>query len=230
MAELSREKHRNRVRESYLKDSFDSLPDHNVLELILFYAIPRKDVKQITYDLMNTFGSLENVINADISELMNIKGIGENSAILISLFKNVNVRIAENRNKDMKKLTHFEASKQYVSNMLSPLTTEKVVVITLNNGLEIISCHTVSNGTVSCANVEPRKIMECALADKAAMLILGHNHPNVSYLPSKEDIEFTKKINEVLKPFDIKLADHVIVGVNGTLSMKNDVRYIDCFK
>ena len=97
MENLSRKGHRQRVKESYLKNSFDAMPDHNILELILFYAIPQKDVKPIAYNLINHFGSLENVLNADVSELIQVDGIQEHSAILLTLFRNVHRRLNQQK-------------------------------------------------------------------------------------------------------------------------------------
>ena len=229
MEELSRKNHRQRVRDSYLNHSFESMQDHNVLEMILFYAIPRRDVKETAYALLNHFGSLENVLKADINELQKVKGVGENTAILLSLFDNVCNRIMLNRNDSTTSLLHHEMSKTYVANLLQNLHNERVIMISLASNLDIIACHTLADGTVTCANVEPRKIISYAISDHAAAVILGHNHPGGSYLPSEGDLVFTEKIKDMLRVMDIRLNDHIVVGQNGTLSMRNDMRYQYCF-
>ena len=230
MADISKEKHRQRVREAYLKQSFESMPDHNVLELILFYAIPRKDVKPIAYALLNTFGSLENVLCADIQELMRVDGIGDSAAILINLFSNVNRRVFNNRNHSKKKLTNTPETQEYVTNVLSGLQKERMILISLANNLDIINCHSVAEGTVNCAKLEPRTIVELAIRDNASSVILAHNHPKGEHQPSSQDERFTKSISGTLHPVGIKLHDHLIVGENGTFSMRSDFKYINMFK
>ena len=99
MPEINRQQHRERVRKAYLNNSFESMPDSNVLEMVLFYAIPRKDVKDVSYALINRFGSLEGVLSADIKELVKVEGVGENTAILINLIHNIDKRLDKNKNK-----------------------------------------------------------------------------------------------------------------------------------
>ncbi len=228
--ELSRDGHRQRAKQQYVLNGIENLPDHNILELILFYAIPRRDVKDTAYALMNRFdGDISRVFRADIDELKEVDGIGENAAILISLFNDVSKLLTKSKNKEVKVLREYEESKEYVKNSLSELTNERVLAITLNNSCEIISCHTVSNGTVNCSAVEPKKIVEFAIKDNASYVILAHNHPSGSYMPSQNDVEFTKFISSTLKAINITLKDHIIVGDNGALSMNNDSRFISCF-
>ena len=206
------------------------MPEHNILELILFYSIPRRDVKEVAYNLINHFdGDLGRVFGADIDELKNVKGVGENSAILISLFKEVNKVLLENKNREKRVLNDYYEIKDYVQNCLSRLKNEKIILITLNNSCEIISNHSLSEGTVSCVSIEPKKIVEYAIRDNASSVILAHNHPDGSFIPSEEDVEFTAFIYRTLKAINIGLKDHIIVGENGALSMNNDARYVHCF-
>lgn len=229
MAKLSREGHRERVKQSYLDHSFQSMPDHNVLELLLFYAIPRKDVKPIAYELINRFGSLENVFNADIEQLKNVDGIGENAAILISLVKNIYDRVLINHNANIKRLNDNKSAKEYVTNLLKEKNEENVVAISLDNTLKIIHVNFVAQGTVNCAMVETKKIVECAVRDNAPVILLAHNHPNGSAAPSGDDIEFTSSLTNILRQLNIVLLDHIIVGCEETKSMRNMLKYADMF-
>ncbi len=225
----TRKKHRERVRKAYLDGSPDSLSDAHILELVLFYSIPRKDVKPVAYNLINTFGSIENVFSASPQELMRVNGVGESTAVLLNLLDLVNQRVILNRNAAIKKLNCFDVSKRYFGNLLQGVNVEKVMVATLSAKLDIIKCHTVSAGTVTCANIEPRVIVEKALADNATSIVIAHNHPHGAYLPSESDIEFTLKLKELLAPLGVSVSDHIIVGNNGVLSMSNDVRYVQYF-
>lgn len=229
MAELGREGHRERVKAAYRKHGLEIMPDHNVLELLLFYAIPRKDVKPIAYNLMNRFKTLENVFNADMDTLKTVDGVGENAAILISLIKDVNARISESQNNDVKNLDSSEKSKAYAQNLLRHCEYEKVIIICLDNNCRVIDHHTVSEGTVNCSVVNHKKIVECVIRDKAASLIIAHNHPHGNPTPSTEDINFTVEILNLLRKIQVDLNDHIIVGNKSTLSMRTTARYCEFF-
>ena len=225
MAEISREKHRERVRQAYLKNSFESMSDSNVLELLLFYAIPRKDVKETAYALLNRFGSLEGVFNADIKELVKVEGVGENTAILINLFKNIDSRLIKNKNRAVKKLDDSKTAMEFVKNELSNLIREEIIVITLDNSLNVISVNNVSHGVSNFASVEPYKIMECVFKDNASNIIIAHNHPKGNVEPSVEDIDFTLEIIQLCRKVKVLVNDHIIVGNGKALSMVSDIRY-----
>lgn len=230
MAQLGRDGHRKRVKQSYLQTGTDSLHDHNILEMLLFYSIPRKDVKDIAYDLINRFGTFENVFDANIDELMSVNGIGENTAALISLVSDINNRISLNRNNSVKALKDSELAREYVKNIIGGSKNEKVLVVSLDNELGIIGYHIVSDGTVSCANVEPKKIIECVIKDNAASVIIAHNHPRGDSTPSDTDIAFTIEILQLLRKLGIKLNDHIIVGKNDICSMNSITKYMLYFE
>ena len=223
MPELNREQHRERVRQSYLKNSFESMNDANVLELILFYSIPRKDVKEIAYALINRFGSLEGVFEADIRDLMKIDGVGENTAILINLFQNTRLRIEKNKNRNIKRLDNSEKAMHFARNELYGQNRERVIVICLDNSLNIISVNDVSLGNSSAAGVETYKIMECIFKDSASNVIIAHNHPKGDAKPSIEDINFTLEIINICRKVNVRVNDHIIVGENEVFSMANDI-------
>ena len=225
MPELTREHHRERVKKAYLNNSFDSMNDANVLELLLFYSIPRKDVKEISYALLNRYGSLEGVFEADIKDLMKVEGVGENTAILINLFHNTSIRIEKNKNKKVKKLDDFKKAMDFAKNELVGINKEKVLVICLDNNLNIISVNDVSNGNASTATVEPYKVMECIFRDSAANVILAHNHPKGEAQPSIDDIEFTVELIGFCRMVKVRIIDHIIVGADSTYSMASDIKH-----
>ncbi|MBR3737889.1 MAG: RadC family protein [Eubacterium sp.] len=230
MPEINRQQHRERVRKAYLNNSFESMPDSNVLEMVLFYAIPRKDVKDVSYALINRFGSLEGVLCADIKELVKVEGVGENTAILINLIHNIDKRLDKNKNKSIKKLDDSSKTIEFVKNELSGIKKEKILVITLDNGLNIIAVNDVSQGNANTARVESYKIMECVFKDSAANVILAHNHPNGEAKPSMEDIDFTIKMMGLCRQVGVRLNDHIIIGKDSALSMATDFRYCSFFE
>lgn len=224
MEELSRKGHRQRIRDTYLKNGFDSMPDHNVLELILFYAIPQKDVKPLAYELINHFGSFNNVMNADVNELMKVKGVKEHTAVLISLFDNVNRRVSQNR---ANKESHtFESIDKYTSEMLKEYKNEVIMLVSFDNNRKIISTRINNVGTVNRAGITKKEIAEFVLRDNASSVLLAHNHPDGDPTPSMADISMTQSVVAFLREFNISLADHIIVGENGdTVSMKTMAKY-----
>lgn len=224
MADLGREGHRERVKNTYKTHGLEAMPDHNVLELLLFYAIPRKDVKPIAYNLINRFKTLDNVFRADIDTLKTVDGIGENAAILISLFKDISTRIYESRNQAMSVLDTTQKSKSYAENLLRFCENEKLIVVCLDNNCRVINHHTVAEGTVNCSVVDRKKIVEHVIRDKAASVILAHNHPHGSPEPSAADISFTLGILSLLRQIHVCLNDHIIVGSSGTATLRSNAQ------
>ena len=228
MENLSRKGHRQRVKESYLKNSFDAMPDHNILELILFYAIPQKDVKPIAYNLINHFGSLENVLNADVSELIQVDGIQEHSAILLTLFRNVNRRL--NQQKADVQYRTFEQLMDFASMKLKDYQTEAILIVTFDNAKSIINTHILTGGEVNSAVLNKKDVAQFVIRDNASSVVVAHNHPNGSAVPSAADIDATISLSQFLRQINIALLDHIVVGGDGTVqSIKGDLRYAKYF-
>lgn len=212
MSDISRYGHRQRMRDLYLSGGMENAPDHNLLELFLSLVIPQKDVKPLAYDLMNKFGSLENVINADPYELMNVNGVGESTAVAISLIKSINKRIAINKNNNVVKINSKQAAVEYCKNILGEETVEKFLLITLTNSGAVINHHIVFVGNVQSIKFDLRKFIELILRDNAAGIIIAHNHPKGSSEPSMADTKITSDIIGALRNLGINLIDHVVVG------------------
>ena len=228
MENLSRKGHRQRVKESYLKNSFDAMPDHNILELILFYAIPQKDVKPIAYNLINHFGSLENVLNADVSELIQVDGIQEHSAILLTLFRDVHRRL--NQQKADVQYRTFEQLMDFALMKLKDYQTETVLIVTFDNAKSIINTHILTGGEVNSAVLNKKDVAQFVIRDNASSVVVAHNHPSGSAVPSAADIDATISLSQFLRQINIALLDHIVVGGDGTVqSIKGDLRYAKYF-
>lgn len=219
MQEMSREGHRKRAKEKLLETSAENIYDYQLLEGLLFYSIPRMDVKPIAYELINHFGSVDGVLSASIDDLTKIDGIGENSATLIKLTKKICERAAINKNDSTTKITNYIEASQYVRNIIQHSEVERFLIVTLNNNMHVISNTVIAQGYSNHAKIEPYKIVNRALNDKATSIIIAHNHPYGKPLPSQADIEFTLKIISLLQPMQIKLCDHIIVGEKDCCSM-----------
>lgn len=207
------EGHRDRLRHRFLEEGLENFQDHNVLELLLFYSIPRKDTNEEAHRLMDEFGSLSGVFNASFEELCRVKGISENSATLIKmmpeLFQKYEVDIMNN---DDVVLNKCELIAKYVSSYFKGLTIEKMYLLCLDSACRVISFNLISEGTVNAAPLNIRKIMELSIKNNAANLILVHNHPSGVVAPSRKDVDATMGIQQIMTKMGMGLSDHIIIG------------------
>lgn len=225
MAEIGREGHRERMRQAYLCGDMENAPAHNLLELFLSIIIPRKDVKQLSYDLINKFGSLEAVFSASPYELMTVKGIGESSAIALSLVDKFYTKINVDKNNSIHRFKSMDECYDFCRNLLKNEKNEKVYIITLTSLLSVISCYKVGEGSVLSSNVDMKSILTYTIKDNAAYVLITHNHPNGSPHPSGEDASFTVKLKDMLETINVKLFDHIIVSGDDAISLKHSSDY-----
>lgn len=224
MDKLGREGHRGRMRASFIKNEMENFPDHNLLELFISGVIKRKDVKQISYDLLNEFGSLENVFNASVDDLMKINGVGEVLAVELSLVSTLNKRIERNKNDNIKSISTIEQAVEYCKNSLSGETVEKVLMITLDDKGRLLGSHIISKGTVNESYISKRDAVKLALKDNATNVIISHNHPNSNSSPSAADIDMTISFKKLFRDVGIHLLDHIIVGEKDiSLVLKSEI-------
>lgn len=217
---LSRNGHRQRMRRTYLLGGMENAPDHNLLELFLSIIIPQKDVKQLAYDLINRFGSLEGVLNADANQLMNVSGIGESAAVGIKMVVELNKRVITNRNKNVTDLNCSGEAIAYCANLLKYEKTEKLYMISLNNDGSIINLHLIGEGNANTAPSNTREILESAIIDKASGVLFTHNHPGGSSKASDAGLNFSVSIDKLLQSVDINFIDHIIIGNDEPFSLR----------
>lgn len=229
MEERSKNGHRQRMRDTYKSVGINGMDDAKVLEMYLSLAIPRRDVRELSYRLINTFGSLRNVFSADVARLMTVDGIGENTAVLISLCNDIQHRILENDGRDIKALNTTKGSIEYVSSRLGSLGSEKIIVIALDNSCGIINTALFESEGVNFADARPKEIMQFLLLNNASGVVIGHNHPNGDCEPSARDINFNIKFMELMRTVNIEFLDHIVVGRNGAISMRENRSNIDLF-
>ena len=213
------EGHRKRMKERFIKSGLDDFAPHNILELLLFYSIPRGDTNPVAHRLIDTFGSLSGVFDATPEELAKVDGVGENSAILISMIP----QIARKYLEDKADTAHIVVGCSDIGAFLLPKfvgrTNEALMMVSIDNKNKIISCSVVAEGTVDSAKVSRRKIMEEAMKVKATRVILAHNHPRGVAVPSSEDVVMTKEIGRLFAQVGIELVDHIIVANDDYVSM-----------
>ena len=212
--------HRDRLRARFL-NAPDSLPDYELLELLLFMAIPRKDVKPIAKLLIDRFKNLNGVLNASLNDLESVNGISHNSAVAIRAIRAAGLRLLQQDVMGRPVLTSWQRLVDYCQAAMANDTREHFRLLFLNKKNELIADEVQQSGTVDHTPAYPREIMKRALELGATALILVHNHPSGDPAPSDADVQLTKHIIAAAKPFDIIVHDHLIVSRNGTSSFKN---------
>ena len=190
--------HRARMKARFVRSGLDNFDDHSVLELLLFYAVPRRDVNELAHALLDHFGTLDAVFEASFEDMMRVPGVGENVATLFTRRQQTILRSSEDAGNYLVPLYLYER-------------TEVVYLLCLDAKGGLISCKEVGRGVVNAAEVSVRAIVETALSQKAVSVILSHNHVDAYALPSREDELTTRRIRDALLLVGITLADHIIV-------------------
>lgn len=204
--------HRERLRKRYLQAGEDGFADYDLLELLLTYAVARRDVKAPARELMTRFHDLASIMEADIAELSQVPGLGERSALLIVLIRDFCTRYLETKTQNTDLLDSMDALKDYAKMKMTPCRNEEMMLVCLDVKNHVITNRIISRGTVDSTVVYPRDIAAEALRCQASGIILIHNHPSGVTEPSRSDRVFTKQIRDALRPLDIRLLDHLIVS------------------
>ncbi len=214
--------HRMRLRRRFLTAGINAFQEYEVLELFLTYALPRADVKPQAKRLIAQFGSLKAVVDADIAELTAIAGVGENSAVLIKLVKEIASLYLLQKAKQKRQVSCTSELFDFCRTAMGGKRDEEFSVIYLDAQNQVIEFEPIQKGIVNQAVVYPRQVLENALKKKASAIILTHNHPSGHVRPSEADIRLTKTIQETAKLLDILVHDHIIVGENRFFSFREE--------
>ena len=220
--------HRSRLKERFQNQGLDGFTEVQVLELALFYCIPRKDTNPIAHALLEHFGGLSQVLEAPVEELKRIPGMGESSASFLHLITELGRYYMVHRSTQTPILPTLEQCAEYlVPHFFGRLET--VFLLCLDAKCKVLCCKEVGEGSVNSAGISVRKIVETALGANASSVVLAHNHPSGVALPSAEDIQTTRRIAMALSAVEITLADHIVVADDDYVSMaQSGVRFDDC--
>jgi len=212
--------HRQRVKTEFLTRGLEGMPDHKVLELLLFYAKPQGDVNPLAHALIDRFGSLSGVFHATYEQLLDVKGVGENTATLIKLMPAIGGRYLQDRT-DLSQV--FRDSWQF-KELLAPYffgaRNEMVYMVCLDGKNKLIACRKIGEGVADAAIITTRKVMEVALECNASTVVLAHNHISGIALPSNMDVVTTRQLAQSLRQVGIQLYDHFIVVDGDMVSMR----------
>ena len=216
------EGHRARMRRQLKTSGMDSLSDVQVLEVLLYYAIPRADTNPIAHALLARFGTLDGVFSAPKSELCKVEGVGEAAAELLLLVPQVARRCLMSRSAQIQVLDSTAKCGRYLLPYFSGEREEVVYLLCLDAKCKALDCVQVHRGGVNVAAITARKIVKAALDVGATSVVLAHNHPSGLALPSQEDRHTTLLLKSALESVGVVLADHIIVADNDFVSMRDD--------
>jgi DNA repair protein RadC len=212
--------HRERLRARFRENGAENLPDYELLELLLFAVVPRRDTKPIAKALLSRFGSFSEVLSAPEGQLREVKGVGDGMVTQLKVVLASAKRYARDQVRERPVLSSWSAVIDYCKAAMAFEPIEHFRVLFLNKKNELIADEVQQRGTVDHTPVYPREVVKRALELSATAIILAHNHPSGDPTPSAADITMTRQIADIAKPMGILLHDHVIVGRSGHVSLK----------
>ena len=211
--------HRKRLRERLARSPV-ALADYEVLELLLGYAVPRRDTKPLAKAFLEKFGSLRGVVEARDLDLRSVPGAGLGVAVFFGVLREFSSRVREGAVKDREVFSHPGTVADFAMSRLGRLQTEEFWVALVDNKNRLVHWQQVSSGTVDQTPVYPREILRLVLLHQASGLILVHNHPGGDPRPSVQDQELTHRLQRAAREMDLRVLDHIVVAENGYYSFQ----------
>lgn len=203
--------HRERLRQRYRQEGLDNFSEHQILELLLFYSFRQQDTNELAHSLLAQFGSLAGVFDAEYEDLLQVKGVGANTALLLSLLPDVLRRYQMSLHAPRPSFQDRAAVARYVKNLFIGVQNEVFYLICLNKRNTVTQEVKINEGTVDSVTLEPRLVVEAALRCKAKNVIFAHNHPGGSLKPSSTDLHLTNRLAGILLGVGIEVIDHIII-------------------
>lgn len=212
--------HREKMRDRFIRDKgFENFEDHQILELLLYYANSRSDTNPLAHELLDQFGSLKGVLEARPEQLMTVKGVGKQAATLISMVVPLTRVWHRCTMEEPDRVGNSREAEHYCLSILAGERTERFYVVALNAQCKVLGRRRISEGSLSEVSAYPRMVMETALNYNAHSVLLCHNHPGGTCAPSSEDIASTLQLQRLLNGVGILMLDHIIVAGDRTYSM-----------
>ena len=218
--------HRDRVRQRFLEEGLDGFSEHQVLEMLLFYCVSRKDTNQLAHQLLSEFGSLSQVLEASPEALAKVPGVGENVATYLSFAASFARYYSVNRTRQNPViLDTLELCGERLQPHFVGRRNEFVYLLCLDGKCKFLCCKLIGEGSINSAAVPIRRIVEVAIHSNASTVVLAHNHPSGVALPSKDDVQTTKLVARALQAVDVTLWDHMIFAENEYISLLHSNLY-----
>lgn len=222
--------HRERVTESIMERGYSTYADYQLLETLLFYAIPRRDVKPIAKRLLEKFGTFDSIFSKPPEVLITVEGVGVKTAVYLNVIGGVVKRLNDHNCKEYVTIDSFDTAINFFMDMYrADNEVEKFAAVFLDNSNKIKHYCFISDGTADSVSVNIRKFMELALSTGAASVIIAHNHPGGEAFPSCEDVDFTINLLNVLESVHVYLADHIVLNEKEGFSMHSSINYVEIF-
>lgn len=219
--------HRQRMRERFEKTGLDKFDKHEVLELLLYHCVPRINTNEMAHRLIDRFKTVDRVLQASKEELISVDGVGESTALYLSLLNQTIRYVGIERSTAVDVLEDTQAYVRYLINYFSGVTNEQVYLLCLDAKRMVLGNYLISDGSVTSSNIPIRVVMQKVLSTNAVYAILAHNHPGGLAIPSYEDEEATMYVKTVLESVGVVLLDHIIVSNQDYVSlMSKEARFI----
>ena len=204
--------HRQRVRDKFAKYGGDIFEDHEILEQVLFFTIPRGDTNEIAHALIDRFGSLRGVLDAGIHEISGVKGMGDKSAYFLKVISSLFARISIENVDKRERFTSYRQVAKYLGDIYIGTSVEEVYLLAFNNSMRLLGTEKIAEGNLNTVSLHMSDVVNCANKYNPAYVMLSHNHPGGLAIPSSNDIEFTTNIRHLFSMINIKLIEHFIVA------------------
>ena len=211
--------HRKRVKDRFRKEGLDNFDERYVLEMMLFYCVPRKDTRELAIRLLEHFGSIVQVLDATPEELERVEGVGEGISTFLQFRKAVERYYRICKEKTDEPISSVEQYGSILSSRFQGERNEVVYILCLDAKCKVVSCMFVGEGSVNSANVPIRRVVEMCLNANATSVVIAHNHPSGIAIPSTEDENTTYRLAQALRGVDIYLVDHLVFSEGDSISM-----------
>lgn len=221
--------HRARVRQRFLTEGLRGFESHQILEMLLFYGIPRRDTNELAHRLINTFGSLSRVMEAEYEDLLKVPGMTAQAATLIQFCRQLSAEYIADRDEVGCLLDSTDKVGRFLLPRFLGRTKEAVMLMCFDGKCRLLNCSVIFEGSINTVDISIRLALQQALRWDAAAVIVAHNHPYGHALPSREDINTTLTLGRQLSVVDVQLLDHIIVADNDYISMRDSAEFAPIF-
>ncbi len=211
--------HRMRVKKEFRENGLSHFPSHKIIEMLLFYSLRQGDTNELGHRLMDRFGSITGIFDADMAMLQEVDGIGEESATLIKLVSGIIKAYMDDHVSANNRIKDIETAKEYMRFKFLCEQKESIIIVCLANNGKVVFSDRVAQGSPEKVSISPAEVVKTALRSNAVRVILAHNHPNGICLPSSKDLRTTSILYDELRRVDIEMMDHIIVAPDGVYSM-----------
>lgn len=216
--------HRQRMKNRFLENGLGCFDEHQIIEMLLFFGIPRQDTNVLAHRLIDRFGSLREVLEASYEELLGVEGIGEHSATLIKFSAELSRRYLLSEARSSERFETVEKLGDFLKILFLGKKVEEVYILTFNGKMEMLSCRKLADGMTNLVAFSVKPLIEEAITSHASCIVLAHNHPSGMASPSGSDIELTHQLEFVCEQLSIPLIEHYVVAGNKYYAIIHDRR------